>query len=111
MPDSDVFFQGKLDLSRPTEGFLTVAKAAVAKLVEGIFTDPALLALFQQLYHSQEWSDGETIASIAATLQDYLSDYEGVIHALAFKRYARSAYWNAPVQYPCILSLWIESLA
>ena len=45
-----------------------MSKAALLRLTDGVFHDPAVAHLFSRLY-TKDWIDGELTASLAATLQ------------------------------------------
>lgn len=65
---------------------MELAKLAMTGLVQFIFADTAFSGLFHKLYCSSEWTGGNTTASILATLQDFLKDYEEWVEATSFKR-------------------------
>lgn len=78
--------QGLLDIEEQCRGFLAVAKAATALLVNSIFADTAFLELFSKLCCSDEWKQGAVTASILATLEDYLGDFKRMLDESFFKR-------------------------
>jgi len=60
--------QELLDRDTPCNGFLDVCKAALQRLTDGVFHDPAVADLFSRLY-TKDWIDGSLTASLVATLQ------------------------------------------
>jgi hypothetical protein len=60
--------QELLDRDTPCNGFLDVSKAALQRLADGVFHDPAVADLFSRLY-TKDWIDGSLTASLVATLQ------------------------------------------
>ena len=87
--------QGRLDVEAQCRGFLELSKEAVSHLVSSIFSDAAFLELFHKLFCSEDWQQGTTTDSILATVGDYLEEFEHLIEAFWFKRYAL---------YSCLLS-------
>ncbi len=79
--------QGLLDIEEQCRGFLDLAKSATALLVKSIFSDTAFVDLFSKICCSDDWKQGTTIASILATLGDYLGDLKRMLEEAFFKRY------------------------
>ena len=69
-----------------SRGFLDLTREAQNSLVAGMFSEPALLALFHSLCHTPAWRQGTAIQAILATLADYLEDYSAAIQPAFFKR-------------------------
>ena len=80
--------QGRLDVEAQCRGFLELSKEAVSHLVSSIFSDAAFLEVFHKLFCSEDWQQGTTTDSILATVGDYLEEFEHLIEAFWFKRYA-----------------------
>ena len=80
--------QGRLDVEAQCRGFLELSKEAVSHLVSSIFSDAAFLELFHKLFCSKDWQQGTSTDSILATVGDYLEEFEHLIEAFWFKRYA-----------------------
>eukprot|EP00887_Chlorella_sp_A99_P000004 scaffold16.g4.t1 len=80
--------RGQLDIEDACRGFLTLAKEAVATLVAVVFSDPGFAELFPRLYCSDEWRAGGLTASVVATLDDFLSDFNRMVEPSFFRRRA-----------------------
>ena len=86
MPRTNILLQGLLNIEEQCRGFLAVAKAATVLLVNSIFADTAFLELFSKLCCTDEWKQGAVTASILATLEDYLADFQHMLDESFFKR-------------------------
>lgn len=72
----DEGLKGQLDVEEACRGFLDVAKEAAAALVASVFADPAFADLLTRLCCTDEWRAGGVTASVLATLEDFLQDFQ-----------------------------------
>lgn len=83
---ADEDYQNRLDAENVYRGFLEVVKFAMKKLIEEVFGDGGMVGLLKKLYQSTEWQNGQITASLIATLQDFLEEFESVLDASVYKR-------------------------
>ena len=86
----DEEFATKLEAEDVYRGFLEVAKTAMKKLIDGVFSDAGMVGLLKKLYQS-EWQSGEITSSLVATLQDYLEEFSAVLDDSLSKRVVEAA--------------------
>lgn len=79
---------GSLDVEGACRGFLDLAKEAAAAAVALVFADPAFADLLSRLYASDEWRSGAATASVLATLEDFLRDFERWVLPPFYRRHA-----------------------
>ena len=82
---------GSLDVEGACRGFLELAKEGVAACTAVVFADPAFAELFTRLYCSEEWRNGGVTASVLATLEDFLQDFERMVLPPFFRRCSKHA--------------------
>lgn len=79
---------GQLDVEEACRGFLDVAKEAAAALVASVFADPAFADLLTRLCCTDEWRAGGVTASVLATLEDFLQDFQRWVEPGFCRRWA-----------------------
>lgn len=84
---------GQQDIEAACRGFLELAREAASACVALIYSDPGFADLFPRLYCSEEWRSGGAPASIVATLEDFLADYQRLVEPGFYRRCARRSDW------------------
>ena len=65
-----------LDVERACEAFEAVTRRGVVAVTRLVFSDPGMVALLLQLGCSPAWRAGTCLASVLATVEDYLGDLD-----------------------------------
>ena len=95
-------YASKLEAEDVYRGFLEVAKTAMKKLIDGVFSDAGMVGLLKKLYQS-EWQSGETTSSLIATLQDYLEEFSAILDDSLCKRVVEAALGKTISSYTTAL--------
>lgn len=91
--------KGSLDVEEACRGFLDLAKEGAAACVAVVFSDPAFAELFQRLYSSDDWRSGGLTASVLATLEDFLQDFERMVEPSFYRRLAEGLLEECVAHY------------
>ncbi|KAI7841448.1 hypothetical protein COHA_004843 [Chlorella ohadii] len=91
--------KGSLDVEEACRGFLDLAKEGAAACVAVVFSDPAFADLFQRLYSSDDWRSGGLTASVLATLEDFLQDFERMVEPSFYRRLAEGLLEESVAHY------------
>ncbi|KAL4437795.1 hypothetical protein ABPG77_005707 [Micractinium sp. CCAP 211/92] len=91
--------KGQLNVEEACRGFLDLAKEAAAALVAAVYADPGFADLLTRLCCTDDWRGGGLTASMLATLEDFLQDFQRWVEPGFYRRLAEALLEECVAHY------------